>query len=72
MGMGISIFLIAVGAVVAFAVEPTTWNGVNVDVIGIILMVVGGIGMLASMVAMTMRRTSDHQVIERRDTHAHH
>lgn len=72
MGMGISIFLIAVGAVVAFAVQSTTWSGVDVDAIGIILMIVGVLGVIASTVAMTYRRSSDHSVVERRDTHSHH
>lgn len=40
MGFGISIFLIAAGAVVAFAVEvPTT--GIDLDAVGWILMGVG-------------------------------
>ena len=48
MGIGVSVFLIAVGAILAFAVEVTT-EGVNLDTIGVILMIVGGIGLLASM-----------------------
>jgi hypothetical protein len=48
MGVGISIFLIAVGAVLAFAVNATA-EGVNLDTVGVILMVVGGIGLLASL-----------------------
>ena len=48
MGIGVSIFLIAVGAILAFAVEVST-EGVNLDTIGVILMIVGGIGLLASL-----------------------
>ena len=48
MGIGISIFLIAVGAVLAFAVNASA-EGVNLDTVGVILMVVGGIGLLASL-----------------------
>ena len=48
MGIGISIFLIAVGAVLAFAVNVTA-EGVNLDTVGVILMVVGSIGLLASL-----------------------
>ncbi|MCA1846657.1 MAG: hypothetical protein LC792_26370 [Actinobacteria bacterium] len=40
-----SLFLLAAGAILTFAVNVTT-NGVNLDTIGIILMVVGGIGLL--------------------------
>ena len=49
MGIGVSIFLIAVGAILAFAVETTT-DGINLDTVGVILMVVGGIGLLAALV----------------------
>lgn len=48
MGIGVSIFLLAVGAILAFAVDVTT-EGVNLDTIGVILMIVGGIGLLASL-----------------------
>lgn len=49
MGLGTSIFLIAVGAILDFAVN-TTVNGVNLHTIGLILMLVGAIGLLASLV----------------------
>ena len=49
MGIGVSLILIAVGAVMAFAVS-VTGHGFNVHTIGIILLVVGAIGALASMV----------------------
>lgn len=49
MGIGVSVFLIAVGAILAFAVEVTT-EGVNLDTVGVILMIVGSIGLLASLV----------------------
>jgi hypothetical protein len=45
MGIGVSLFLLAAGAILAFAVNATT-EGVNLDTIGIILMVVGGLGLL--------------------------
>jgi len=46
--MGISLLLIAVGAILAFAVSATV-SGIEVETIGIILMVVGGLGILMSM-----------------------
>ena len=49
MGMGASLVLIAVGAVLAFAVH-VTGNGFNIHTIGIILLVVGAIGALMSMI----------------------
>ena len=48
MGIGTSILLIAVGAVLRFAVDVNT-NGVNLHTIGVILMVVGAIGALLSL-----------------------
>jgi hypothetical protein len=49
MGIGVSLVLIAVGAVLAFAVHVTS-QGFNVHTIGIILLVVGAIGALLSMI----------------------
>ena len=48
MGIGVSVFLIAVGAILAFALEVNA-EGVNLDTVGVILMIVGAIGLLASM-----------------------
>jgi len=49
MGIGVSIVLIAVGAVLAFAVH-VSGHGFNIHTIGIILLVVGAIGALLSMI----------------------
>lgn len=48
MGIGVSIFLLAVGAILTFAVSVEA-SGFNINTVGIILMVVGAIGLLASM-----------------------
>ena len=48
MGLGVSLFLIAVGAILAFAVD-TAVAGVDIWTIGVILMVVGIIGLLLSL-----------------------
>jgi hypothetical protein len=48
MGIGTSIFLFAVGAILAFAVNVTS-SDFNIHTIGIILMFVGGIGALLSL-----------------------
>jgi len=47
MGIGVSIVLIAVGAVLAFAVHATT-SGFNIHTVGYILLVVGIVGALIS------------------------
>ena len=49
MGIGVSILLIAVGAVLAFAVHVST-SGFNLHTIGWILMIVGAIGVLLSLI----------------------
>ena len=49
MGLGVGILLIAVGAVLAFAVH-VTGHGFNLHTIGIILLVVGAIGALLSVI----------------------
>ncbi len=48
MGLGTSILLIAVGAILRFAVSVTT-TGFNLHTIGVILMVVGAIGFVVSL-----------------------
>jgi Domain of unknown function (DUF6458) len=48
-GIGVSLILIAVGAVLAFAVHVTT-SGFNVNTVGYILLIVGAIGALISLV----------------------
>ena len=49
MGLGTSIFLIAVGAILDFAVDVNT-RGFNLHTIGAILMIVGAIGLVLSLV----------------------
>ena len=48
MGTGTSLFLIAVGAVLRFAVSVTT-SGFNIHTIGVILMIVGAVGLVLSL-----------------------
>ncbi|HEX9343172.1 MAG TPA: DUF6458 family protein [Actinomycetota bacterium] len=48
MNIGASIFLLVVGAILTFAVNATT-HPINVNVIGVILMVTGAGGMLMSL-----------------------
>jgi hypothetical protein len=64
---GLSVFLILVGAILRFAV---TWSpqNVNLQVIGVILMIGGGAGLIASIVLMTMRNRNKRsaEVFEQR------
>ena len=48
MGLGVSLILIAAGAILTWGVNATA-NGVNLDTIGYILMAVGGIGALLAL-----------------------
>lgn len=49
MGIGTSIFLLAVGAILRYAVTVTA-SGVNLHAVGDILMIVGVIGIVLSLV----------------------
>jgi hypothetical protein len=49
MGLGVSLILIAAGAIMAWAVNVDT-NGFNVNTVGYILLVVGIVGALLSMI----------------------
>lgn len=47
-GVGLSLILIAVGAILAWAVDASV-SGLDIKVVGTILMVVGGIGLLFTL-----------------------
>ncbi len=49
MGIGTSLFLLAVGAILSFAVNATV-SGIDLNTIGVILMIVGAIGVVLSMI----------------------
>lgn len=50
MGIGASIFLLALGAILSFGINVDSDNSgiFNIDTIGIILMVIGGVGIVLS------------------------
>jgi hypothetical protein len=50
MGVGVSLILVAVGAVLAWAVHVSTSSAFNLHTVGLILFTVGVIGVLLSMV----------------------
>ncbi len=53
MGIGTSIFLIAVGAILKYAVTAHV-SGINVHVVGVILMIAGVVGIVLSLLWMTI------------------
>jgi uncharacterized membrane protein len=48
MGIGVSLILIAVGAILTWAVNASV-SGLNIHTIGVILMIVGAVGILLSL-----------------------
>ena len=48
MGLGTSLLLIAVGAILRFAVSVST-HGINVHTVGVILMIVGAVGFVIAL-----------------------
>ncbi len=70
MGISVSLILIALGAILVFAVNATL-AGVDVNAIGWILMIVGGIGALLSLVFWSSwggfggRREDERVVVDR-------
>lgn len=69
MGIGVSVFLLAVGAILRFAVEVHT-QGVNLHTIGVILMVVGLIGLTISALfwsSFAPFGTRDREVVTERE-----
>lgn len=60
-GIGGSLALLAVGAILYFAVTVET-SGFNINIAGIIMMFVGAIGLVATM---AMGATREHTVVEK-------
>lgn len=69
MATGTSIFLIALGAILTFAVDAEV-SGLDISTVGVILMVAGAIGVIVSLMWIdraTAPRGERHVVEERRD-----
>jgi hypothetical protein len=68
MGIGTSIFLIAVGAILYWAVDASI-SGLEITTIGLILMICGVVGLVISLFFLgSMRRgTTDRTVVRERD-----
>ncbi|MFF5052714.1 DUF6458 family protein [Micromonospora sp. NPDC000663] len=69
MGIGTSIFLIALGAILTFALDASV-GGINLDVVGWILMGAGVLGLIMTTLIWGRRRnavvTSTEQPVEYR------
>ncbi|MFI6741121.1 hypothetical protein ACIBI9_50075 [Nonomuraea sp. NPDC050451] len=67
MGVGVSIFFLTLGAILRFAIEPDVFGkSVHMDVVGLIFMIVGGVGVVLSIVLAPRRgRTSEDRLMHR-------
>jgi hypothetical protein len=67
MGVGTSLFLMALGAICYWALDFDI-AGVDIDAIGVILMVIGAIGLVLSLLfwsSFSPRRRRETEVVER-------
>ena len=70
MGIGFSLFLLAVGAILAFAVEAQV-QGIEIQTVGVILMAIGALGLIVSLFLWgprpySRRAPADDVVVEER------
>ncbi|MFF0265777.1 DUF6458 family protein [Kribbella sp. NPDC004536] len=63
MSIGVGIFLMVVGAVLAFAVRDT-WDAVNLQVVGYILLLAGAAGIVLSFYITNRRRRVETNAID--------
>jgi phosphate/sulfate permease len=68
MGIGTSLFLTAIGAILYFAVDATV-SGLEIQTVGLILMIIGVIGLLISFyfLSTARRATTERTVVRDRD-----
>jgi membrane protein implicated in regulation of membrane protease activity len=65
MSLGSSIFLIAVGAILRYAVTASV-SGVSIQTIGLILMLAGALGLVLSLFYSVVWRPRGERIVERR------
>ena len=64
MGIGTSIFLIAVGAIMRYAVTATT-SGFSIHTAGLILMILGVVGLVISLIwAASLSRRDPYRRVD--------
>lgn len=59
MRIGGALFLIAIGAILKFALTVNSTHGLNLNTVGVILMIVGVIGLIAELIYLSTRRRTD-------------
>lgn len=65
MGIGVSVFLLAVGGVFAFAVSDRL-SGVDLTAVGYVLMGAGAIGLAVALILANQRTRTTHTTVEDR------
>ena len=65
MSIGVGIFLLAVGGILAFGVTDRI-SGVDLTVVGYILMGAGALGVVLALVITNQRRRTSHTIVEER------
>ena len=69
MGIGSGIFLVVVGAILAFALSPDTWSVVDLNIVGYIMIVAGVIAIILALVLNNQRANTSHrEVVEHYDS----
>ena len=67
MGMGTGIFLIVLGAILAFAVRDS-WDVIDLTTVGYICLIAGVLAIVLTLILNNQRRNTSHrEVIERYD-----
>lgn len=65
MGIGVSVFLLALGGVLAFAVSDGI-GGVDLTVVGYVLMAAGAIGLVVALIFANQRAHTSHVSVQER------
>ena len=63
MGIGVSVFLFAVGAILTFAVSATV-SGIDIATVGVILMIAGALGLIMTLLVFGRRGGTTETVVE--------
>ncbi|MFP5316665.1 MAG: hypothetical protein ACLGI2_00010 [Acidimicrobiia bacterium] len=65
MGIGVSVVLMALGAILAWGINVDNAEGFNINTIGVILVIVGAIGLAVTLAVFGGRRRDT--VVEERE-----
>ena len=63
MGIGVSVFLFAVGAILTFAVTASV-AGIDLATVGVILMIAGALGLIMTLLVFGRRGGTSETVVE--------